>query len=540
MLKMKKNCDFLVIGSGIAGLSFAIHASQYGNVIMITKRSDSDSNTNNAQGGIACVLDPNDTFSSHIKDTLVSGAGLCDEEAVKILVEEGPARIEELISWGARFSTSKNSSVPHHLDLGREGGHHANRIVHTKDLTGREVEESLLRVLRGMPNVTLYENHYTVEFITNHHLRSSQTKNKCYGAYVLDTNTNAIHAIRSKITFCASGGAGNVYLHTTNPDIATGDGVAMAYRAGAKIANMEFIQFHPTTLYDERAHSFLISEALRGFGAIIKDKHQRAFMDSYHPLKSLAPRDIVARAIDKEMKTSGDPCEFLDIRHVSAAKVKKHFPYIYKRCKEYGIDITKDLIPIVPAAHYMCGGILVDHNGNTSIENLYACGEVSCTGIHGANRLASNSLLEALVFSRRASIDASQKKGSVTLVPEAAVLPWDDSGTLANDEWILLSHNITEIQSVMWDYVGIVRSNLRLERALRRINLIDKEIEDFYKRTRITPRLLELRNIATNAKLIVVSALRRHESRGLHNTIDYPATDDKHWKKNTVLEKKPD
>jgi L-aspartate oxidase len=456
---------------------------------------------------------------------------------VRILVEEGPRRIEELIAWGARFSTSPRSRVPHHLDLGKEGGHSANRIVHTRDLTGREVEESLLRTLKAMPNVFLYENHSTVEFITNHHLKKPFGKNKCHGAYVLDSAKRAIYAVRAKITFCSTGGAGKVYLHTTNPDIATGDGVAMAYRAGADIANMEFIQFHPTTLYHERANSFLISEALRGFGAVLTDKHGRRFMDGQHPLGSLAPRDIVARAIDKEMKTTGDPCEFLDIRHVPAFRVKRHFPYIYKRCKEYGIDITRDLIPVVPAAHYMCGGILVDYNGNSSIENLYACGEVACTGIHGANRLASNSLLEALVFSGRAAADAAEKIGGITQAPAGTFLPWDDSGTIDNEEWILLSHNITEIQTVMWDYVGIVRSNLRLERALRRINFLEKEIEDFYKRTRITPRLLELRNIVTTAKLIILSALRRHESRGLHFTTDYPSLDDRHWKRNTVLNK---
>jgi L-aspartate oxidase len=537
---MKKTCDFLIIGSGIAGLSFAIHAAEHGSVIVITKKSDTDSNTNHAQGGIACVIDPDDSMESHIRDTLVSGAGLCDEKAVRILVNEGPARIEELISWGTKFTKASKSRAPHNLDLGKEGGHSASRIVHAKDRTGKEVEESLLRHLRSMSNVSIYENHYTIEFITNHHITGQKTKNRCYGAYILDTETNLIHAIRAKITFCASGGAGKVYLHTTNPEIATGDGVAMAYRAGAKIANMEFIQFHPTTLYDKRADSFLISEALRGFGAVLKDKNGRAFMDSYHPLKSLAPRDIVARAIDREMKISGDPCEFLDIRHIQPDKVKKNFPYIYRRCREYGIDITKDLIPIVPAAHYLCGGILVDINGNSSIENLYACGEVSCTGIHGANRLASNSLLEALVFSKRASDDASAKLSGIKHADAGMVPDWDDSGTIDNDEWILLSHNLNEIQSLMWDYVGIVRSSLRLERALRRISLIEKEIEDFYKRTRITTRLLELRNIATNAKLIVVSALRRHESRGLHYTTDYPDKNDLHWKKNTVIVKKTD
>jgi L-aspartate oxidase len=534
-VSMKSTCDFLVIGSGIAGLSFAIHASQFGSVVMITKKSDSDSNTNNAQGGIACVLDPLDSFEKHSNDTLVAGAGLCDKEAVEICVREGPARIEELMQWGTRFSLSARSHVPHHFDLGKEGGHSENRIVHARDHTGKEVEESLLRRVRNIPNISLYENHSTVEFITNHHCIRPMSENRCLGAYVLDSATRTIHAIRSKITMCCAGGSGKVYLHTTNPDIATGDGVAMAYRAGAKIANMEFIQFHPTTLFHEHANRFLISEALRGFGAVLKDKNGREFMDDYHPQRSLAPRDIVARAIDNEMKKSGDPCEFLDIRHIPGGRVKKHFPYIYARCREYGIDITKDPIPIVPSAHYMCGGILVDRDGNSSIKNLYACGEVACTGIHGANRLASNSLLEALVFSRRASIDAAGKRSSVKLIDPANVRPWDDSGTIDNEEWILLSHNLAEIQTVMWDYVGIVRSNLRLERALRRINFLEKEIEDFYKRTRITPRLLELRNVVTTARLIVVSALRRHESRGLHYTTDYPDRDDRYWKRDSIL-----
>jgi L-aspartate oxidase len=532
---MKTTCDFLVIGSGIAGLCFAIHASRFGSVIMITKKSDSDSNTNNAQGGIACVFDPRDSFESHFRDTLTAGGGICDEGAVNVLVSEGPARIEELIQWGTRFSTSPKSHAPHHLDLGREGGHSENRIVHTKDLTGREVEESLLRRLKSIPHVFLYENHSTVELITNHQLKKPLQENRCVGAYILDTTKRTIYTVRAKIVMCCTGGSGRVYLHTTNPEIATGDGIAMAYRAGAKIGNMEFIQFHPTTLYHDHANSFLISEALRGFGAVLKDKNGREFMDNYHPLKSLAPRDVVARAIDNEMKKSGDPCEFLDIRHKPAASVKKHFPYIYERCKSFGIDITKELIPVVPAAHYMCGGIVVDCNGNSSIKNLYACGEVSCTGIHGANRLASNSLLEALVFSRRASIDAGKKLDAISLSRPDNIQPWDDSGTIDNEEWILLSHNLTEIQTVMWDYVGIVRSNLRLERALRRINFLEKEIEDFYKRTRITPQLLELRNIVLTARLIVASALRRHESRGLHYTTDFPFRDDRRWKKSTIL-----
>jgi L-aspartate oxidase len=533
---MKTSCDFLVIGSGIGGLSFAIQAAKIGSVIMITKKSDSESNTNYAQGGIACVLDPKDSFENHIRDTLVAGAGLCNEEAVRILVSEGPQRIEELITWGTHFSTSKRSQAPHHLELGREGGHSMNRIVHTKDLTGHDVEEALLKQLRTMRSVTMYENHCAVELITNHNVRQrlGGKTDRCYGSYVLDTRKRAIFSVQSKITCLSTGGCGRVYLHTTNPEIATGDGIAMAYRAGAIIENMEFIQFHPTTLYHERGNSFLISEALRGFGAVLKDSRGVEFMNRYHPMKSLAPRDIVARAIDKEMKRSGDSCVYLDVRHIPARRIREHFPHIYGRCREFGIDITRDLIPVVPAAHYMCGGIRVDTHGHSTITNLYACGEASCTGIHGANRLASNSLLEALVFSRRAIDHAAGRLGGILPVEPGRIPAWDDSGTIDNEEWVLLSHNITEIQSVMWDYVGIVRSNLRLQRAMRRISFLDQEIENFYKRTKITPRLLELRNIVTAAKLIVMSAIRRHESRGLHYTTDFPKQNDRYWKRNTV------
>jgi L-aspartate oxidase len=535
---MKTTCDFLVIGSGISGLSFAIQAAARGSVIMITKKSDKESNTNYAQGGIACVLDPIDSFESHIRDTLVAGAGLCDEQAVQILVREGPSRIRELIEWGTHFSKSKTSKAAFHLHLGHEGGHSVNRIVHTADLTGRAVEESLLKRLKTLSGVTVYENHSAVDLITNHHVRSAFSQNRCYGAYVLDTTERAIYAVQSKITCLSTGGCGRVYLHTTNPEIATGDGVAMAYRAGAVIENMEFIQFHPTTLYHESADSFLISEALRGFGAVLKNAKGREFMAKYHPQKSLAPRDIVARAIDKELKMSGDNCVFLDIRHVPAARVKSHFPHIYRRCREYGIDITRDLIPVVPAAHYSCGGVKVDSNGHSTIRNLYACGEASCTGVHGANRLASNSLLEALVYSRRTADETTGRLAAIERINSTRIPAWDDSGTMDAEEWVLLSHNLTEIQSVMWDYVGIVRSNLRLARALRRIGFLEKEIENFYKRTKITPRLLELRNIVTIAKLIVVSALKRHESRGLHYTTDYPRQNDRYWKKNTSLVKR--
>jgi len=535
---INKTCDFLVIGSGIAGVSFAINAARHGSVVMITKKQDSDSNTNYAQGGIACVLNDDDTFDSHISDTLVAGAGLCDQTAVKILVEEGPARIRELLDYGARFSTSPEESHvanQYNLHLGREGGHSVNRIVHARDLTGRELEMTLLRKLRELPNATILENHCAVELITGHHVKCAPNQYECFGAYVLDSVNKAIFSVCAKITCLASGGAGRVYLHSTNPAIATGDGVAMAYRAGAQVANMEFIQFHPTTLFHEKAESFLISEALRGYGAVLRDANGHEFMPKYHAQGSLAPRDIVARAIDNEMKISGLPCVYLDVRHRDARETIAQFPNIYEQCLKFGINITADLIPVVPAAHYICGGVSVDYNGNTNIECLYACGETACTGVHGANRLASNSLLEALVFSHRAVTDAAARLAGRHWIRAGDIPDWDDHGTLDVEEWILLSHNLREIQSVMWDYVGIVRSGLRLNRALRRINLLEKEIEDFYKRAKITTPLLELRNIVTTAKLIVASAIKRKESRGLHYTTDYPRQNDKSFSKNTVL-----
>jgi L-aspartate oxidase len=532
---MKKAADFLVIGSGIAGLYFAIQVAKLGRVILITKKKDVESNTNHAQGGIACVLDPQDNFKSHIQDTFSTGNGLSDATIVKILVEEGPDRIKELLSWGTSFTKSPSSKAFKKLDLGREGGHTANRIVHAHDHTGKEVEETLLSTLKQHKNVTLYENHCLVELITNHHISMKRKRNTCYGAYVFDTVKKKVLTIRTKITFLATGGAGQVYLHTTNPDIATGDGIACAYRAGSQINNMEFIQFHPTTLYYPGADSFLISEALRGYGAVLKDSNGREFMKKYHKMGSLATRDIVARAIDNEMKISGKPCVYLDIRHAPRSQTKKRFPTIYARCKELGIDITRDLIPVVPASHYICGGIPVDKFGNTPITNLYAGGEVSCTGVHGANRLASNSLLEALVFSKRSALDVANKVRSISPIPAALIPPWDDSGTIDNEEWILISHNLTEIKSIMWNYVGIVRSNLRLKRALRRIQFLEKETEEFYRRTKISLELLELRNIITVAKLIVISALKRHESRGLHYTTDYPEVNNKYWKHDTKI-----
>jgi L-aspartate oxidase len=534
---MKKDAfDFLVIGSGIAGLCFAIHASRFGTVGVITKKQDGESNTNYAQGGIACVIDPHDSFEKHIHDTLVAGRGLCNEKAVRILVEEGPSRIGELIEWGVAFSRTRDSKNVHKLHLGKEGGHTLNRIVHAHDLTGKAIEETLLHLVGNNPNIRLYEHHFAVELITNHHLRRRTDHGiSCFGAYVLDTTVRTIFPIQAAVTCLATGGAGKIYQHTTNPDIATGDGYAMAYRAGARMANMEFIQFHPTALYHDRSRSFLISEALRGHGGVLRDKYGKEFMNKYHRQGSLAPRDIVARAIDNEMKLTGAQCVYLDVTHMPHRETRKHFPNIYQQCKSVGIDITKELIPVVPAAHYICGGVLVDSCGTTSIANLFACGEVACTGVHGANRLASNSLLEALVFAHRAAHHAGNVVATISRPDPFTIPAWDDSGTIDNEEWILLSHNMLELQAVMWDYVGIVRSDLRLKRALRRLTLLGKEIEEFYKRTKITVPLLELRNLVTTARLIVTSAMKRKESRGLHYTTDHRSLDDKRWKINTVI-----
>jgi L-aspartate oxidase len=532
--------DFLVIGSGIAGLFYALKVADYGQVVIITKKEKAESNTNYAQGGIASVFSPDDSYELHIQDTLNAGAGLCKREAVELMVREGPKKVEELIKIGVEFTRTQNGR----LDLGMEGGHSRRRIVHAKDLTGREIERALLEKVANHPNVRIYEHHVAIDLITEHHLVGIDKSKKldnihCWGVYALDSKTGEVKKFLSKATLLATGGLGQVYLHTTNPLIATGDGVAMAYRAGAKIGNMEFIQFHPTTLYNSGSPAFLISEAVRGFGGILQTKQGEDFMKKYDPRGSLAPRDIVARAIDAELKKSGDEYVYLDLTHLNPDSVKERFPHIYEKCLEFKIDITKEPIPVVPAAHYSCGGVVTDLWGRTSIVGLYAAGEVAMTGVHGANRLASNSLLEALVFSERAAID------SVKFVKEnffkfPNIPDWIDTGIFNTEEWVLISHDKREIQQLMWDYVGIVRSTLRLERAKRRIELIANEIEEFYKKTKvtaeITAEILELRNLATVALLIVRSALMRKESRGLHFTTDYPERDDKNWLKDTIIQ----
>ncbi len=542
MCQKRYYSDFLVIGSGIAGLSYAIRASEIGSVNIVTKKKDFDSNTNYAQGGIASVLAADDSFEDHFKDTQKAGAGLCNEKAVRILVEDGPGRVQELIDWGTKFSVKQDKGGKGILDLGKEGGHSHNRIVHAKDLTGKEIERALLDRISTIDNIQVFENHTAIDLLTEHQLRflsSDKIRNSkdlitCNGAYILENTTGAVHIFNSNITLLSTGGVGQAYLHTTNPDIATGDGITMAYRAGAMVADMEFFQFHPTSLFVDKpeGRSSLISEAVRGEGAILINSNGERFMEKEHPLKDLAPRDIVARAIDRELKKSGDKCVFLDISFKDKDFLKDRFPFIYEQCENEGIDISKEPIPVVPAAHYMCGGIVSDLNGRTSIENLYVSGESSCTGVHGSNRLASNSLLEAVVFSHRAFLHASKELKKKNDIPEYP--HWSKKGTFDMEEWILIQHNIEEVKRLMWDYVGIVRSNLRLKRALRRITLLDEEIQDYYRRSTISSRLIELRNLATIAKLIIKSALERKESRGLHYNIDYPDTSDEQ-RKNIIL-----
>lgn len=507
----------------------------------MTKKERSESNTNYAQGGIASVIDEHDTYESHVQDTLIAGAGLCHEDAVRVLVEEGPQRVADLVELGAHFTKTRTGK----LDLGREGGHSANRIVHAKDLTGREIERTLLAAVAAHPQIRVLEDHFAVELLTDHQRTDRRRKvgNQvtCYGAYVLHEPTGKVRIIRAKhAVLLATGGAGQVYLHTTNPRIATGDGVAMAYRAGATIGNMEFIQFHPTSLYPEAARSFLISEAVRGAGGVLKNLSGERFMEQYDPERmELAPRDIVARAIDAELKRRGDDYVLLDVSHLNPNHIKKEFPNIYARCLSIGIDITKQPIPVVPAAHYSCGGVVTDLDGRTNIDRLYASGEVTMTGVHGANRLASNSLLESLVFAKRAADDLlTRYKAEGRVAENVDLAPWDESGTENLEEWVVIEHDWREIQQIMWDYVGIVRSTYRLQRAERRLRMIRSEIEAYYRRTKVTVPLLELRNLAEVALLIIESALRRKESRGLHYTTDYPNKDDRRWHHDTILRRR--
>ena len=529
-----KEYDFVVIGSGIAGLSFALKAAKHGSVAVITKRKGPDTNTAWAQGGIACVTSDEDSFELHVRDTLEAGSGLCDEDVVRTIVTEAPARIQDLVEFGVHFD-EREISGHREFDLGREGGHSKRRVLHVQDVTGKEIESALLRELersRGR-GIDLLENHMAVDLITAAKIGYA-AEDRCLGMYILDENSGEVETIRSDRIVLATGGCGKVYLYTTNPDIATGDGVAMAWRAGVTIANMEFVQFHPTCLFNPKAKSFLISEAVRGEGGILRNNRGEDFMKRYDPRGSLAPRDIVARAIDAEIKRSGAQCVFLDITEKPVEFLRERFPNIYETCLRFGIDMTKQPIPVVPAAHYQCGGIKTDVNGATSLPGLYAIGEVGCTGLHGANRLASNSLLEGLVIAHRAAESALGCRSSQS--QRAISLPEWQSGNVQNvDELVVIYHNWDEIRRLMWDYVGIVRTDKRLQRASARLRNLQREIREFYWNFKVSVDLLELRNLATVAALIVDSALSRKESRGLHYTLDYPEKNDREYIRSTLV-----
>jgi L-aspartate oxidase len=520
------DADYLVVGSGMSGLMSALHLSSYGKVIVVTKSKIQDCNTNFAQGGICCVMDSVDSFDRHARDTMIAGAWLGNSKVVHELCENAPAGIQDLIDCGVKFA-KKNDGT---WDLTREGGHSARRIFHAGDITGEKCEKAMVRAVRKNSAITVREESMVIDLIMTERI-GVEGENRCVGAYVLDKATSNIYAVRSPNVILATGGCGKVYLYTCNPDVATGDGVALAWRAGADIENMEFIQFHPTCLYHPQAKRFLISEAVRGEGAEIVNRHGKKFMCKYDPRGSLAPRDIVARSIDSEMKRTGDDCMYLDIRHKGKAYLKSRFPNIYSKCLSFGIDMAKDLIPIVPAAHYACGGIKSSIDGKTSIRGLSAVGECACTGLHGANRLASNSLMEALVCARLTA-------GRLGPHPEESVkkirIPaWKTGSAVPPDEAVLVAHMWDEIRRLMWDYVGIVRTNKRLQRAARRLKTLRKEIREYYFKYLVTPDTLELRNLAVCAELIVKSAQKRHESRGLHYTLDYPRMSEKI--KSTVL-----
>ncbi len=527
--------DFIIVGTGVAGLSAALHAAEHGRVAMITKRGALDSNSSWAQGGIACVTSEEDSIDKHVSDTLIAGAGLCREDAVRTIVSEGPRRVEDLIRWGVHFDQREAQDGHQEYDLTKEGGHSKRRVLHSRDTTGKEISEKLLATVRAHPAITIYENHFAIDLITTAKL-GLVSEDRVLGLYVLDESGGEVLTFRSDRVILATGGCGRVYLYTTNPGVATGDGVAMAWRAGASVANMEFIQFHPTCLYHAQNRSFLITEAMRGEGARLIGKDGKEFMQKYDKRGSLAPRDIVSRAIDHEIKRTGGPCVYLDISHKSADFIISHFPNIHQICRELDIDITKQPIPVVPAAHYQCGGVLTDVNGATSIRGLCAIGEVGCTGLHGANRLASNSLLECVVTAHRAVQHTLKKLPPGKPAEQHYDLPaWQSGDADNNDELVVIYHNWDEIRRLMWDYVSIVRTNKRLQRAAARLRNLKREVQEFYWNFRVTSDVLELRNLVETASLIVDCAVRRHESRGLHYTLDYPVPDDSRPPADTVL-----
>lgn len=533
--------DFLVIGSGVAGLFYALKVSKHGSVTIVTKREMKESATLHAQGGIASVTSKEDSYKLHIQDTLEAGAGICNEDMVGLIVKNGPKMIGELLELGANFTRLENEKGVSGFDLGREGGHSKHRIIHAADLTGLEIERVLINAVKKNKNINIFENHIALDVIVCSKALSNTSpvrdSDVALGCYVLDKKSGIVKSFLSPTTLLATGGIGKVYMYTSNPDIATGDGIAMAYRAGAKIANMEFIQFHPTCLYHPAAKSLLISEAVRGEGGLLRLKNGRTFMQYYHPMGCLAPRDIVARAMDVEMKKSGDDFVYLDITHLPGYRIRERFPNLYEKCLRFGIDMCTSPIPVVPAVHYSCGGVKVDQSGSTSIYGLYSAGETACSGVHGANRLASNSLLEALVLSHFAAEKTVEhlKEGKPSF---ESIPPWDTGDAVDSDEMVVVSHNWDEIRRTMWNYVGIERSDKRLCRAKRRIEILQDEIIEYYWNFLITSDLIELRNIATVAEVIIKSAMLRKESRGLHHNLNYPHRDDKNWKKDTIIQQK--
>ena len=533
--------DFIIIGSGVAGLTFALKVCKFGSVGIITKDALEESATKYAQGGIASVMAKDDSFELHVQDTIETGRGLCHEDFVRIACSEGPARIRELIGLGAQFDRVHGAE----FDLGQEGGHSKRRILHAHDLTGWEIERTLIEAVHAQDNIEIFEHHMAIDLITRARLdekvESGSDEDEALGLYVLNHLTQKVETMVGRVILMATGGAGKVYLYTSNPDTATGDGIALAYRAGAKIANMEFFQFHPTCLFHPKAKSFLISETVRGEGGILRLQNGDTFMENYHSLGCLAPRDVVARAIDYEMKKSGDDYVLLDATHLEGYRIRERFPNIYKTCLEFGFDMSSEPVPVVPAAHYMCGGLVVDPNGQTNIKRLFASGEVCFSGLHGANRLASNSLLEGLVLSHRAVgkavalfKDSRKEISTVQRIPE-----WDSGSAVDSDESVVVSHNWDEIRRLMWNYVGIVRSTNRLKRAESRIQLLLEEIHEYYWNFKITKDTLELRNIAITAQLIIKGAMTRKESRGLHYNLNFPESDDVNWKQDTVFQSTP-